>query len=129
MSTRHTFRTSRTSPQPLRLRRAGLTLLVALAAPAAAFAQAGTRVGPVVGPNGTVIDSPVVVPADTAASSVEAAFQTADQNKDGFLSPAEAISVPALASEFRNLDKSGDGALTLQEIQTPKTAVEPAPSP
>lgn len=104
-------------------------MLVALAAPLAAFAQPGTRTGPVVGPNGTVIDSPVVVPADTAATSVEAAFQNADQNKDGFLSPAEAISVPALASEFRNLDKNGDGALTLQEIQAPKTAVEPAPSP
>src|SRR5690606_31909129 len=97
------FRASPRSPR-FRLRPAGMPFLLAaalpllaLALPLLALAQPGTRTGPVVGPQGTVIDSPVVVPPDAPATSVEAAFQSADQNKDGFLSPAEAISVPALA--------------------------------
>jgi hypothetical protein len=108
------------------LRLAGIAAMLAAAVPLAAVAQPGTRAGPVVGPQGVVIDSPVIVPSDTQAVSVEAAFQTADQNKDGLLSPDEVVSVPALASEFRQLDKNADGALTLQEIQTPKGPVNPS---
>ncbi|RZL12030.1 MAG: EF-hand domain-containing protein [Rubrivivax sp.] len=98
---------------------------LAAALPLAAMAQSGTRTEPVA-PNGVVTAPPVVVPSDTQAKSVEAAFQSADANQDGLLSPDEVLSVPALASEFRNFDKNGDGALSLTEIQTARP-VDPQP--
>lgn len=106
---------------------AGMSLVVA-AMPLTAMAQSGMRSEPIspVSPNGVLTAPPVVVPSDTQAKSVEAAFQSADANQDGLLSPDEVLSVPALASEFRNFDKNGDGALSLTEIQTAKP-VDPQP--
>lgn len=112
-----------TSTMQRSLRLAGLTLLAA-AMPLAAMAQSRTEP---VAPHGVVTSPPVVVPADTQAKSVEAAFQSADANQDGLLSPDEVLSVPALASEFRNFDKNGDGALSLTEIQTARP-VDPQPA-
>lgn len=107
------------------LHMAGLSLVVA-AMPLAAMAQSGVRTEPVA-PNGVVTAPPVVVPSDTQAKSVEAAFQSADANQDGLLSPDEVVSVPALASEFKNFDKNADGALSLTEIQTAKP-LDPQPA-
>jgi EF hand domain-containing protein len=100
------------------LQLAGLSLMAA-ALPLTAMAQSGTRT-PSSAPNGVMATPPVMVPSDTQAKSVEAAFQSADANQDGLLSPDEVLSVPALASEFRNFDKNSDGALSLTEIQTAK---------
>ena len=104
---------------------AGMSLVVA-AMPLTVMAQSSLRSEPMP-PHGVVTAPPaVVVPSDTQAKSVEAAFQSADANQDGLLSPDEVLSVPALASEFKNFDKNGDGALSLTEIQT-ATPVDPQP--
>ncbi|NRF69381.1 EF-hand domain-containing protein [Aquincola sp. S2] len=57
-------------------------------------------------------------PADPA----EAAFRSADTNKDGQLSREEAAKLPAIAARFDELDKNKDGALSWEEFRAGQRA-------
>ncbi|KAB2897409.1 MAG: EF-hand domain-containing protein [Burkholderiaceae bacterium] len=89
---------------------ASLLLFAALSmgGAATAFAQTGgPSFGP--GPSGT---------AQPAASSpVSQAFDRADTNKDGKLSPQEAAMLPAVGNRFAQLDTDKDGALSREEFE------------
>lgn len=56
---------------------------------------------------------------NTRAPAPEAsAFDRADTNSDGALSPAEAQRFPAISERFEQLDTDHDGRLSRQEFQT-----------
>ena len=75
----------------------------------AAFAQTG---GPAFGPG------PSGAPRTaTTASSSDQAFDRADANKDGKLSPQEAASLPAVGNRFQQLDTDKDGMLSREEFE------------
>lgn len=48
--------------------------------------------------------------------AVSAAFDRADRNGDGYLSPEEAQRLPAIAKRFERLDTDGDGRLSREEL-------------
>ncbi len=50
-------------------------------------------------------------------NAIEAAFERADTNKDGKLSPQEAAQMPAVAQRFKELDTDKDGALSRAEFE------------
>jgi hypothetical protein len=50
-------------------------------------------------------------------SAVGAAFERADTNQDGKLSPQEAAQMPAVAQRFKELDTDKDGALSRTEFE------------
>lgn len=54
--------------------------------------------------------------ATDAAASAEA-FDRADTNRDGQLSPQEATHIPAIAQRFKELDADGNGQLSRSEFQ------------
>jgi Ca2+-binding EF-hand superfamily protein len=55
-------------------------------------------------------------PAAPTSETVGLAFQRADGNGDGKLSPDEASRLPAIAEKFDALDKDRDGYLSLDEF-------------
>lgn len=54
-------------------------------------------------------------PGSNTASS--AAFDRADTNKDGQLSPQEASKLPAIGQRFKELDTDQNGSLSRQEFE------------
>jgi EF hand len=50
------------------------------------------------------------------AEAISAAFDRADTDGDGHLSPQEAERLPAVAERFKRLDRDGDGRLSRQEF-------------
>lgn len=48
--------------------------------------------------------------------AISAAFDRADTDGDGHLSPAEAERLPAVSQRFARLDKNGDGKLSRKEF-------------
>ena len=58
-------------------------------------------------------------PSKTAASASSAsqAFDRADTNKDGKLSPQEAAALPAVGNRFQQLDTDKDGSLSREEFE------------
>jgi EF hand len=55
-------------------------------------------------------------PGAPTSEAVGLAFQRADGNGDGQLSPDEASRLPAIAEKFNALDKDRDGYLSLEEF-------------
>lgn len=53
--------------------------------------------------------------ADSAAAARKA-FDRADANQDGMLSPQEAAMLPAVGNRFEQIDTDGDGALSREEF-------------
>lgn len=51
-----------------------------------------------------------------ASHSLHRAFQRADTDQDGRLSPTEAARLPAIANRFSQLDRDGDGYLSRAEF-------------
>jgi hypothetical protein len=82
---------------------------LAIGGAATAYAQAKSPTfGP--GPAQTTTAQPA------AASSAASAFERADINHDGQLSPQEAAQLPAIAGRFKQLDTDGNGALSRSEF-------------
>ncbi|MFC7435601.1 EF-hand domain-containing protein [Hydrogenophaga bisanensis] len=50
------------------------------------------------------------------AEAISAAFDRADRDGDGHLSPQEAEHLPAVAQRFTALDRDGDGKLSRKEF-------------
>ncbi len=56
-------------------------------------------------------------PEATQSSAASAAFDRADANADGKLSPQEAQTLPAIGNRFEQLDSNRDGFLSRQEFE------------
>ena len=68
-------------------------------------------------PSQAVIGPATATPQKSQASpSARAAFERADLNKDGQLSPAEAQNLPSVAEQFKQVDTDNNGQLSLQEF-------------
>ncbi len=52
-----------------------------------------------------------------SSTSSDAAFQRADANHDGMLSPQEAATLPAIGNRFQALDKNKDQMLSREEFE------------
>lgn len=52
-----------------------------------------------------------------ASSASDAAFQRADKDHDGMLSPQEAAQLPAISNRFQALDKNKDQMLSRDEYE------------
>jgi hypothetical protein len=72
-------------------------------------AQAGS--GFSVGPNSSSGSG-----GTSAAAAAAAAFDRADTNKDGQLSPQEAAALPAISQRFKELDTDQNGSLSRAEF-------------
>ena len=68
-------------------------------------------------------DAPAASAKDSAA--IQAAFKRADANGDGKLSREEAVSLPAVAEKFTQLDKDADGFISAEEFTTGVTTSAP----
>jgi hypothetical protein len=51
-------------------------------------------------------------------AEIAAAFKQADKNGDNALSMEEAKSMPAVAEQFKEIDTNGDGAISMAEFTT-----------
>lgn len=91
---------------------ASLLLFAALSmgGTAPAFAQTG---GPAFGPGPSAGGTPKAASASPASQ----AFDRADANKDGKLSPQEAATLPAVGGRFEQLDTDKDGTLSREEFE------------
>lgn len=67
-------------------------------------------------PSQAVIGPTAAPQKSQASSSARAAFDRADLNKDGQLSPAEAQNLPSVAEQFKQVDTDNNGQLSLQEF-------------
>jgi len=85
---------------------ASLLLFAALSMGGGTAALAQTAVGPAFGPASGA--------SQTAAGQ---AFDRADTNQDGQLSPQEAAALPAVGNRFQQLDTNRDGALSREEFE------------
>lgn len=91
---------------------ASLLLFTALSmgGTATAFAQTG---GPAFGPGPNASGTHKA----TSTSPAGQAFDRADANKDGKLSPQEAATLPAVGGRFEQLDTDKDGTLSREEFE------------
>lgn len=88
----------------------GAAALQAQTAPGAApKAQGGSSFGP-------ATSSPALTKPPGTASAATAAFDRADANADGKLSPQEADTLPPIGNRFEQLDTNRDGNLTRTEF-------------
>lgn len=72
----------------------------------------------VVGPaNATPTAGQATFGGGSASTSSDAAFQRADANHDGMLSPQEAATLPAIGNRFQALDKNKDQMLSREEFE------------
>lgn len=72
----------------------------------------------VVGPaNATPTAGQATFGGGNASTSSDAAFQRADANHDGMLSPQEAATLPAIGNRFQALDKNKDQMLSREEFE------------
>ena len=72
----------------------------------------------VVGPaNATPTAGQATFGGSSAGTSSDAAFQRADANHDGMLSPQEAATLPAIGNRFQALDKNKDQMLSREEFE------------
>jgi hypothetical protein len=72
----------------------------------------------VVGPaNATPTAGQATFGGGSAGTSSDAAFQRADANHDGMLSPQEAATLPAIGNRFQALDKNKDQMLSREEFE------------
>ncbi|WP_042422011.1 hypothetical protein [Comamonas granuli] len=102
------------SPRPFAFDARSVLLFAALAMGAAASVRAQTPAAP---PAPRTQASPFSAGAAApAASPADAAFERADTNHDGQLSPEEAQALPAIADRFEQLDKNRDGMLSREEF-------------
>ena len=60
--------------------------------------------------------APAAAPV-TASTAASAAFDRADTNKDGQLSPQEAAQLPAIGQRFKELDTDQSGSLSRAEFE------------
>lgn len=89
----------------------GAAALQAQTAPAAApKAQGGPSFGP-------ATSSPKFTTGPGTGSAAAAAFDRADANADGKLSPQEAARLPAIGNRFEQLDTDHDGSLSRTEFE------------
>ena len=96
---------SSTSPNfPPRFGPAAQSTPQSMSSPAAATPAVAPSIGPSTAP----------VTTSTAAS---AAFDRADTNKDGQLSPQEAAQLPAIGQRFKELDTDQSGSLSRAEFE------------
>lgn len=66
---------------------------------------------------GTVAPATPAAPAPApAAITPSEAFMRSDLNRDGQLSPEEAQNLPAVAEQFSEWDRDGNGQLSLEEF-------------
>ena len=92
----------------------GAAALQAQTAPGAApKAQGGASFGP---GNSSSASSPNYSTGPGKGSSATAAFDRADANADGKLSPQEAATLPAIGNRFEQLDTDRDGSLSHTEF-------------
>lgn len=94
-------------------------LFAALALGGAVGTQAQQK-APTFGPAPSIPPATPVTPAPTApapsAAAAAAAFERADGNHDGHLSPPEAAALPAVAERFEQWDTDRDGRLSRAEF-------------
>lgn len=64
---------------------------------------------------GTVTPAVPAAPVSTPITPSEA-FMRSDLNRDGQLSPEEAQNLPAVAEQFSEWDRDGNGLLSLEEF-------------
>ena len=87
----------------------GAALQAQTAPGAAPKAQGGASFGP-----GN--SSPTLITPPSRTSSATTAFDRADANADGKLSPQEAATLPAIGNRFQQLDTDRDGSLSHTEF-------------
>lgn len=87
----------------------GAALQAQTAPGAAPKAQGGSSFGP------ATASSSLITPPGTAAATT-AAFDRADANADGKLSPQEAATLPPIGNRFEQLDADRDGSLSRTEF-------------
>ena len=91
----------------------GAALQAQTAPGAAPKAQGGASFGP---GNSSSASSPNYSTGPGKGSSATAAFDRADANADGKLSPQEAATLPAIGNRFQQLDTDRDGSLSHTEF-------------
>ncbi|MCZ2407602.1 MAG: EF-hand domain-containing protein [Burkholderiales bacterium] len=102
------------SPRPFAFDARSVMLFAALTMGGAASVRAQTPAAP---PAPRTQASPFATGAAAPAPSpADAAFERADTNHDGQLSPEEAQALPAIADRFEQLDKNRDGMLSREEF-------------
>ncbi|RCX09485.1 EF-hand domain-containing protein [Extensimonas vulgaris] len=67
-------------------------------------------------PEGNQTGAPKEGQASNQADAVEEAFERADANRDGQLSPQEAATLPAIGQRFQALDTDHNGMLSRAEF-------------